>query len=195
VGPLAAGMVLAAGEGKRFGRPKALVQVGGERFVDRAVRLLADGGCWPVVVVTGAEEFEIAGHDVPARVVHNPDWRTGMGSSLRTGLAALRDEHVDAVVIALVDQPQLGPEAVRRLVDARAGGAFVAVATYRGERGNPVLLARDVWDDVAALAEGDTGARAWMKVHPELVTAVPCDGTGEPFDVDFPEDLDRLSGL
>lgn len=184
-GSSVAGLVLAAGEGRRFGGPKAVVELDGERLVDRAVRLLTDGGCSPIVVVDGALPLTVDG----ARVVHNPDWPTGMGSSLRTGLAALGDP-VDAVVVALVDQPWLGAEAVRRLRAARAAGAVVAVAIYDCRRGNPVLLARDVWAGVAELAQGDVGARAFMAAHAELVTPVPCDGTGHPTDIDHPEDLD-----
>jgi len=183
----AAGLVLAAGEGRRFGGPKAVVELDGERLVDRAVRLLADGGCAPVVVVDGAVRLTVPG----AKVVHNPDWRTGMGSSVRVGLAALAAEEANAAVVVLVDQPWLGSRCVRRLREARAGGAFVAAATYDGRRGNPVLLAREVWDDVAAAAHGDQGARGFMAAHPELVTLVDCDGTGRPDDVDRPADLER----
>ncbi|AYY15400.1 nucleotidyltransferase family protein [Actinobacteria bacterium YIM 96077] len=205
----AAGLVLAAGEGRRFGQPKAVVEVEGERLVDRAVRLLADGGCHPVIVVDGAVRLEAMESavsapsapsaeptqpsrrlDVPTvRVVHNPRWPDGMGTSLHVGLDALRGADVGAVVVALVDQPWLSPEAVRRLRAARDGGAFVAVPIYGGQRGNPVLLGREVWDDVLELAKGDVGARAYMKAHPELVTAVPCDGIGSPDDIDYPDDL------
>ncbi len=181
----AAGLVLAAGEGRRFGGPKAVALVDGERLVDRAVRLLSDGGCRPMVVVDGAVPLTVRG----ARVVHNPDWRNGMASSLRAGLDEVRTEDVGAVVVALVDQPWLGPESVQRLRAARSGGAFVAVATYDGQRGNPVLLAREVWDSVVALADADVGARAFMTAHPELVTVVPCDGTGDPADIDRREEL------
>lgn len=179
-----AGLVLAAGEGRRFGRPKALVEVDGERLVDRAVRLLRDSGCDPVVVVSGAVPLEVDG----ARVVDNPNWRSGMGSSLHRGLAAL-PESAEAVVIALVDQPWLGPQAVRYLRTAHASGAVVAVATYAGQRGNPVLLDRSVWAEAARLAQGDVGARALMAAHPELVFEVSCDGTGSPADIDTPTDL------
>ncbi|NED93956.1 nucleotidyltransferase family protein [Phytoactinopolyspora alkaliphila] len=186
-----AGLVLAAGEGRRFGGPKAVARIGGERLVDVAVRLLVEGGCTPIVVVEGAVRLPAADFSVPApvHVVHNPDWSSGMGSSLRAGLNVLGTEPVSAVVITLVDQPWLGPEAVRRLRAAHAGGAFAAVATYGGERGNPVMLARTVWGEAAELATGDTGARSWLRAHPELVTPVPCDGTGEPWDVDYPDDL------
>lgn len=180
-----AGLVLAAGSGSRYGGPKALVEYEGARLVDRAARLLSAGGCDPVVVVSGAVPLSVAG----AIVVHNPDWASGMGSSLRAGLRALSWSAADAVVVALVDQPWVGAEAVTRLRAAWSGGASVAVATYDGRRANPVLLARQVWPEVAALAEGDVGARPFMKAHPDLVIPVDCTGTGTPADVDTPADL------
>ncbi|MFI6786294.1 NTP transferase domain-containing protein [Nonomuraea sp. NPDC050383] len=180
-----AGLLLAAGEGSRLGTPKALVEHEGERLVDRGVRLLEEGGCHPVVVVLGAATVQVRG----AVVVRNPGWRSGMGSSLRVGLAALPEE-AGAVVVALVDQPFIRPEAVRALV---ASGARLAVATYGGRRRNPVLLSRRDFAEVARLAAGDTGARPFLQAHPELVTGVPCDGLGDPADIDTPADLERLS--
>ncbi|TDC47675.1 nucleotidyltransferase family protein [Jiangella ureilytica] len=183
-----AGLVLAAGSGSRYGSPKALVEYEGSRLVDRAARLVSDGGCDPVVVVSGAVSLTVPG----AIVVHNPGWASGMGSSLRAGLRALTASAAGAVVVALVDQPWVGVEAVRRLRSAWSssdGEVSVAVATYDGRRGNPVLLSRHVWDEVAALAEGDVGARPFMRAHPELVTPVDCTGTGLPADVDTPADL------
>lgn len=181
-----AGLVLAAGSGSRFGGPKALVEYEGSRLVDRAARLLAGGGCDPVVVVSGAVSLTVPG----AIVVHNPDWATGMGSSLRAGLRALTASKAGAVVVALVDQPWVGVDAIRRLQTAwRSENATVAVATYDGKRGNPVLLSRSVWGEVATLAEGDVGARPFLQAHPDLVTPVDCTGTGTPADVDTPADL------
>jgi len=180
-----AGVVLAAGEGRRFGGPKAVAVLDGERLVDRAVRLLREGGCAPVVVVSGAAPL-----DVPsARVVHNPQWRSGMGSSLRVGLASVSG--ADAAVLITVDAPWIGAEAVRRVAAAHEAGAGVAVATYGQRRGHPVLLARAHFAEAARLATGDVGARAFLAAYPELVTAVPCDGTGIPDDVDIPADLVR----
>ncbi|MFI6707334.1 NTP transferase domain-containing protein [Nonomuraea sp. NPDC050478] len=178
----AAGLLLAAGEGSRLGRPKALLELAGERLVDRGVRLLEEGGCHPVVVVLGAATVQVRG----AVAVRNPDWRSGMGSSLRAGLAALPAES-RAVVIALVDQPLVRAEAVRALI---ASGAGVAVATYGGRRRNPVLIERRHFAEVAALARGDVGARPFLAAHPELVTEVPC--AGDPADIDTPGDLARL---
>jgi len=211
-----AGILLAAGEGSRLGRPKALVELGGQTLAERGVRLLRDGGADPVLVVTGAVPVRVRG----ARTVHNPDWRTGMGTSLAAGLRALgavapgaADETaglngadvargsavaasaVGAAVIALADQPLVGPEAVRRLVTAYQNGASVAVAAYHGQPRNPVLIAREHWPAVLALATGDTGARPFLRAHPELVTLVECGDTGSPDDVDTPEDLARVRGV
>lgn len=180
-----AGLVLAAGSGSRLGTPKALVEFDGERLVDRAVRTLRAGGCASVTVVLGAAIVEVP----DAEVVLNPGWATGMGSSLRAGLAAL-PETADAVVVALVDQPGIGPEVVARLIEARRAGARVAVATYNGARRNPVLFERNTWEDVAVLAEGDQGARPYLAAHTDLITEVPCDDLGAPDDIDTPADLD-----
>jgi CTP:molybdopterin cytidylyltransferase MocA len=181
-----AGVVLAAGAGRRFGRPKALVELDGERLVDRAVRLLQTGGCDPVVVVSGAVSLVVD----DALVVENADWQTGMGSSLRRGLAAV-PEACEAAVIALVDQPYVGSEAVRRLISANQAGATAAVVTYSGRWRNPVLLARSTWEDVRALAYGDVGARRYLEAHRGDVVEVPGDGTGDPRDIDTPADLPR----
>ncbi|GAA0280820.1 nucleotidyltransferase family protein [Cryptosporangium japonicum] len=176
------GIVLAAGAGRRFGRPKALVEYQGTRLVDRAVSLLASGGCSPVLVVAGAAPLTVSG----ATVVDNPAWESGMGSSVR---AALSVADAAAAVLVPVDTPFLGPEAVRRLIAAYRSGASVAAATYAGKRGHPVLIAAEHWPAVIASARGDVGARAFLRAKPSLVTPVPCDGTGRPDDVDTPEAL------
>ncbi len=185
-----AGVLLAAGEGKRLGTPKALVELGGRRLVDRGVDLLRDGGAAPVVVVMGAVRFAVPG----AVTVHNPDWPTGMGSSLAAGLRALPAD-CTAAVIALVDQPLVGAGAVQRLITAYLAGAEIAVAAYHGKARNPVLLARRHWAGVLDAAVGDAGARPYLRAHPDLVTRVECADTGSPDDVDTPEDVARLGGL
>jgi len=186
-----AGVVLAAGEGRRFGGPKALAEVDGERLVDRAVRVLREGGVPSTYVVQGAAPLAVPG----AEVVDNPGWAEGMGSSLRAGLAALPPD-VGAAVVLLVDQPGLTPAAVRRVLDAAVeplDGAVV-VATYDGHRGHPVLLGRLHWPAVAELAVGDRGARDFLTGHGAGVVEVACGDVADPDDVDTPADLQRLRG-
>jgi nicotine blue oxidoreductase len=188
-----AGLVLAAGESRRLGRPKALVEIDGERLVDRAVRVLHEAGCTTVYVVAGAAQLG----DVSERasgsvhVVDNPEWPTGMGSSVRRGLASVTEA---AVVIMVVDTPGIGAAVVRRLIDAHVCGATAAVATYGGAPRNPVLLAREHFPGVSALAVDDVGARAYLAAHPDVVTQVECSDLADPFDIDTPEDL-RRGGL
>ena len=198
-----AGVLLAAGEGSRFGRPKALVELNGQTLAERGVSLLRAGGADPVVVVTGAVPLELEG----TLAVDNPRWRTGMGSSLQAALQALteaarteaapteaaRGAEIGAVVVALADQPLVGAEAVARLIAAYRDGATVAVATYGGQPRNPVLLAREHWPEVIATATGDQGARAFLRTRPELVTRVECGDTGRPDDIDTTADLDRIA--
>lgn len=183
-----AGILLAAGQGSRLGQPKAQLRLGGASLASRGVRLLGEGGAAPVIVVTGAVAVDAPG----VIVVHNPLWRTGMGSSLAAGLATVPDACA-AAVIALADQPLVGPAAVARLIGAFQDGATVAVAAYQGRRRNPVLLAREHWAEVAALATGDEGARPFLRAHQELVTAVECGDTGRPDDLDTQADLERLA--
>jgi len=174
---LIAGVLLAAGQGSRFGRPKALVELDGQTLAERGIGMLRAGGAEPVLIVTGAAPVEL-GPEHQARTVYNGEWRTGMGSSLRAGLRALTDPdagphvgpHVGAAVVALADQPLVGAAAVSRLIAAYRAGAGVAVAAYDGRPRNPVLLAREHWPEVIAMATGDQGARAFLRAHPDLVT-------------------------
>jgi CTP:molybdopterin cytidylyltransferase MocA len=136
--PRVAGILLAAGEGSRLGQPKALVEIGGQRLVDRGVLLLRAGGADPIIVVTGAAPADVPG----ALVVHNPEWSTGMSSSLTAGLSALcalspeecNAAECSAAVIALADQPLVTPECVKRLIASHRGDATTAVGPDRADR-------------------------------------------------------------
>jgi nicotine blue oxidoreductase len=184
-----AGLLLAAGEGRRYGAPKALVDLAGRPLVDRAAGVLHDAGCDPVVVVLGAAADQVrAVATLPGcLVVDNPRWRAGMGSSLRAGLAALAGTAARSVVVLLVDMPGVTPEAVRR-VAVHAGPSALAVASYAGRRGHPVLLGRDHWPAIAAQAAGDAGARAYLRAHGAETRLVPCEDVADDHDVDTPDD-------
>lgn len=170
------GIVLAAGGGTRLGRPKAELVVGGERLLDRAVRILFEGGCAEVVAVV-RPGTQVDG----ARAVVNPDPERGMGSSLRLGFEAASGSRA---AILLVDVPGVGADAVRRVLAARSP---VAIATYGGRRGHPVVIDRLLWTEVARLAEGDEGARPYLRAHPELIVEVACEGSAA--DIDTQDDL------
>lgn len=190
-----AGLLLAAGGGRRMGGPKALVSFHGEALVHRGVRLLTGAGCRPVVVVVGAaaDEVTVALDGWPVEVVDNADWRSGMGGSVRSGLAALRRRAAPAAVVALVDQPLVAPAAVRRLIAVWRAGAVVAAATFDGRIRTPVLFDRSTWDTVDRSATGDQGARALLRSRPDWVEPVACDDLASPRDVDTDLDLRALT--
>ncbi|KJK33133.1 hypothetical protein UK23_47400 [Lentzea aerocolonigenes] len=186
-----AGLLLAAGAGRRFGTPKALVPLDGKLFVDRAAELLKSAGCDPVVVVLGAKADEVraAASLDGVTVVDNPHWDTGMGSSLRTGLHAIGI--VEAVVVLPVDTPGVTVEALHRLM-ALAEPEVLARAVYHGEIGHPVLIGSDHFAGVMASAAGDQGARDYLKAS--TVRHVECADVADSADVDKPEDLKRRTG-
>jgi CTP:molybdopterin cytidylyltransferase MocA len=192
-----AGLVLAAGDGSRFGRPKAGVILGGRALMDLAIESCVRAGLDPVVVVLGAwwpTSMPAAGRQdgdrADIRLVDNPDWVTGMASSVRAGLAALQDDpDVDAAVLTLVDTPSVGDAHLRRIASALQEGAAAAAATYDGTMRTPAGLTREVWAGVARSVAGDQGARTWLRSHPDLVTAVECADLGSWTDIDTPGDL------
>ncbi|MFJ6612288.1 NTP transferase domain-containing protein [Streptomyces sp. NPDC091289] len=193
--PKVAGVLLAAGGGRRLGgRPKALLEHRGRPLVEHAVRSLRNGGCGPLHVVLGAAADEVmARADLSGcAVVVNPDWEEGMGSSLRLGLAALSATDADAALVLLVDQPGIGAEAVARVRLAYRSRASLAAASYGGERGHPVLFGADRWTDIAAGAVGDQGARAYLREHRDAITLVECSDVAEAYDIDTSQDLKHL---
>lgn len=176
--------MLAAGAGRRFGSPKAVVELAGERLVDRAVRVLAEGGVSRAYVVSGSVALSVPG----AVVVENPDWESGMASTLLAGLDALPPT-AEAALVVLVDHVGLTPAAVRRVAGSAAGPASLVAATYGGRQGHPVVLGRDWWPEVRATAAGDEGARAVLAAHRDVLVPVECSDVATAVDVDRPGDL------
>ncbi len=187
-----AAVVLAAGRGSRFGEdPKPLARLGPRTMLGHAVAAPTTAGLRPIVVVVGYRANDVAkAAGTLAEVVENPDWEEGMSTSLRAALGTLvPNPAVSAAVVALADQPRVGPQAYERLVAAHRDGASLAVATYDGERGHPVLIGRGHWAEAMKLT-GDEGARSLLAAYP--VVEVPCDGTGSSADIDTPADLETL---
>jgi nicotine blue oxidoreductase len=176
------GLVLAAGAGRRLGRPKAEVLLGGTRLIDRAVQTLRAGGCAEVLAVVRSGDVSAEG----AGMVVNPAADDGMGSSLRAGLAALPDD-TEAVVVTLVDLPDVAPGEVRALLGWYRNGASIIVTRRAGIRSHPVLVARRWLTAFAAAAHGDEGGRAFFAGHFDDVDYL--DFPDPISDIDTPEEL------
>jgi CTP:molybdopterin cytidylyltransferase MocA len=176
-----------------MGRPKALVELDGEPLVRRALRVLADGGCGPLVVVLGAAADEVRTALPPGvRSVVAGDWESGMGASLRAGLDAIDpDAGSGAALVHLVDLPGVTAEAVSRLIAGQVDTNTLRRATYDGRPAHPVLLGRAHWAGVRAAATGDAGARGYLAGHPGI-EPVEVGDVAAPEDVDTPEQLARF---
>jgi molybdenum cofactor cytidylyltransferase/nicotine blue oxidoreductase len=164
-----------------MGRPKAELELGGRRLVDRAVEVLRAGGCDPVIAVV-REGMSVE----QAVAVVNQHPERGMRSSL--ALAVQGATGADALAVVLVDAPGVGPQAVRWTITAWRAGR-IAMATFGGVRGHPIVMSPVMWQDALAMAEPDEGARSYLAANHHLVDLVPV--PGDPSDVDRPEDLVR----
>ena len=180
-----AGLVLAAGAGRRYGMPKALAPWRGRPLVERAAEVAREAGLTRTVVVVGAQAERVRAAVPGLDVVENPAWDTGMASSLRAGLAALAGTPAAAAVVLLADMPGVTPAAVRRIAAHAAPGALV-MGGYADRRAHPVLLGRDHWDGVARSASGDRGARDYLRDHAAEVLVVPVGDVADDADVDVP---------
>ena len=180
----AAAVVLAAGAGSRFAGPvhKLDAVLHGRTLLQHAVDSALASAIGPVIVVV-ADHVATPLPDAVTRIV-NDHWRDGQMSSLRAGIAAAAELGSGSVVVGLGDQPFVTPEAWRAVAAAEAP---IAVATYDGRRGNPVKLCREVWELLPP--GGDEGARSLMRLRPDLVGEIPCQGSAT--DVDTLEDLRR----
>lgn len=176
------GIVLAAGAGRRLGRPKAELVVAGRRLLDRAIDTLVAGGCDQVIAVVRSDRLVAAG----ARLVVNPDPDSGLGSSLRCALAAL-DPDCSACVLLLVDLPGIRPAEVAAVIRAHRAGAELVAVRRAGARSHPVLVARRWLPELAAAAAGDQGGRAFFAGHLEDTTFL--DYPDPISDIDTVDDL------
>jgi molybdenum cofactor cytidylyltransferase len=187
-----AAVVLAAGRSTRMGGPNKLVaEIAHRPLVRIAAEEALASRAKPVIVVTGHQrpEVEKALAGLPVTMVHNPDFAEGLGTSLRTGIAAVPAE-ADAAIVCLGDMPHVDAGLIDRLIAAfdPARGALVVVPTFEGKRGNPVLWSRRFFSDLMAV-EGDVGARHLIGRYPEAVVEVAVDDRGAFVDIDTPEAL------
>jgi molybdenum cofactor cytidylyltransferase len=186
---LIGGLILAAGEGARFGGAKQLADLRGRPLVEHAIRAMIASPVGRVILVLGSgAEDVLEGVDLHgAEPVVCARWAEGQSASLASGLAELSE--CEAVVVTLGDQPNLSPDAIRRVIAARGPGAAAVRATYRGAPGHPVLLERELFDRLRDVT-GDHGARNLLLSVSSR--EVPCEDLGGGEDVDTPAELDTL---
>ena len=190
-------VVLAAGSASRMGYPKQTLQFRGQSLLRHAALAALGGGCSPVIVVTGGyaelSRSELNGLDVGE--VFNPQWQTGMASSIRTGLEGLlaANPNVGAAVFLLCDQPYVTADVVSRLIAAHRGTQKPVIASsYRDSLGPPALFGRSLFAQLLRL-EGTAGAKHVIEEKASDAHFLPFPG-GE-LDVDTPDDFSRLIGV
>lgn len=187
--------MLAAGGSSRLGHPKQLIEFQGAPLVRRAAEAARAAGARPVVIVVGADATRVGAvvHDLEDVIVcENPDWKSGMASSLITGLNAIQEmEAVDGVLFLLVDQPLVSPETLASLIESFTSGHRIVAASYEGIVGVPAVIGREYFKELFALS-GDRGAGQWLRAQGSKVHAISVVGAG--LDVDSPEDLEKLLG-
>jgi molybdenum cofactor cytidylyltransferase len=174
-----AGVLLAAGAGTRYGKPKVLV----DGWLQTAVTALADGGCAPVILVLGAAEVP-----APAGViaVTAPGWETGLSASVRAGLAEADNIDADYVVLHVIDTPDVDAAVVARVIKrALASRSGLARAYFSDQPGHPVVIARRHWPDVIGTLSGDQGAGAYLRARND-VEIVDCGDLASGRDHDEP---------
>ena len=196
---MVAGIVLAAGRSRRMGEPKPLLRWEGESFLGRVVRVLREGGCAEVVVVTGPGEEEVPRRIIAealragARVAVNPLPGSEPIDSLRAGLAALSGD-ADAAVVSPADVPGIDPETVRALVAAfHRGGAPIVLPVREGRHGHPGLFSRAVWPELLS-GTLPRGAHTVIAAHAHELEEVPVENPLAFRDVNTPDDYRRLQG-
>jgi molybdenum cofactor cytidylyltransferase len=194
ISPVTVAVLLAAGGGRRYtgDTHKLMAPLRGRPVSAWALDAVMAAGFTDVIVVTGSAPSEIgtlaadaaSGSPTHLHLAHNGSWEQGQATSVHRGIVAASALGATSIVVGLADQPFVHPEAWRAVATAPA---VIAVATYDGRRGNPVRLAAEVWPLLPH--DGDEGARSLMRLRPELVQEVPCQGSAA--DIDTLEDLDR----
>jgi len=185
-------IILAAGESRRLGRPKQLVRMGGETLLDRTFRIVREAGAFPILVVLGANQEAILGKSTfeSARVVSNPNWRTGFSSSICAGIHALQEllPAPEAAMILVCDQPGLSTEHLLRLLYAHTscGHAKIVASYYAGVAGIPAIFPAHFFPALLSL-RADTGARSLLRDPRNPIETIPFE-QGE-WDIDAPTDL------
>jgi molybdenum cofactor cytidylyltransferase len=192
-----AAVVLAAGGSTRFGKPKQFARFRGETFVSRIVKAVIEAGCDPVVVVTGEDSAQIESglQGLAVRIAVNPDWPTGLASSIRGGLKSAMEGAADlgAALLVTCDQPFVDRAVTTRLIQLHStSGKPIVASAYAGTLGIPALFDRSCFPDLLQLS-GDNGAKKIIAGRPHDVASL--DFPAGKIDIDTAADYEKLDSM
>ncbi len=187
-------IILAAGKASRMGKPKQLLTYQGSSLISHAVKVGLNSICKPVVVVLGAykEQIKPQIEKLPVQIVENPYWKTGMSSSIRAGIAAIKESksNLDAIIIALADQPLIDAEVFNQLIQSyQQTGNIIIASAYDDIVGVPALFSNIIFSELINL-EGDKGAKALMRKYRDEVLTIEIPEAA--IDIDTRDDYDKL---
>lgn len=186
-------VLLAAGESRRMGKFKQLLEFGGKTFVECCVDNLLASRAGEVIVVTGHREAEVRGAigDRHVRFVNNPDYHDGMSSSIKRGVGSI-SKSARACLIALADQPQIGADVINRVIEAYVKDEpLIVVPTYEGKNGHPIVVDLKLRDEILAIGPAQ-GLKQVVHAHSSEVIRVEVSTDAVLLDFDYPEDYRRI---
>jgi molybdenum cofactor cytidylyltransferase len=184
-------VVLSAGESSRMGRPKALLPIGGETFLERIVTVLQSTNTGKIIVVIGhnADEMKRKVEHLPVEILVNPQYKLGQLSSLHVAIRALLSEpSCEGMLVHLVDHPYIDSGLVSRMIEGfRSSGKLIVVPRYQGKRGHPVILSRKLFDELLN-APIEQGAKAVVNAHRDDTLEIDAADEGVTIDIDTPDE-------
>lgn len=186
-------ILLAAGESRRMGEFKQLLDLGGKSFVERCTDTLLASNVSEVIIVTGHRESEVrrAIGNRPVRFIHNSGYPSGMASSIKSGVQALNDG-VRACVLALVDQPQIATDVIDRLIETyEKSHPLIVIPTFEGKNGHPLLFDLALREEILSM-DPDHGLREVVRSHASEIAHVEISSREILEDFDLPQDYQRL---
>jgi len=190
-----AAVLLAAGKSERMGKFKQLLPIGGKTFVEACADNLLASMATEVIVVTGHNEAGVraALGNRPVRIINNPDYESGMGSSVRRGVESV-PVAASGILIALADQPLVGPDVLNQIISEYEGNAAtILIPTYRGKKGHPIILNTTIKEEILSM-DPAIGLKQITQAHSKHITYVEVSSDSVLVDFDLPDDLEQLSG-
>ncbi|MCE3240462.1 MAG: molybdenum hydroxylase accessory protein YgfJ family [Deltaproteobacteria bacterium] len=183
-------VVLSAGESSRMGRPKALLPIQGQKFIERIIRVIGQSRVGRTIVVLGHHADQLRGkiEHLPVEVVINPDYRSGQLSSLQAAIRHISDDdRCDGMLVHLVDHPFIDVALVDALIESFfETKKMIVVPRYKGKRGHPVIFSRELFGELLN-APLDQGAKAVVNAHRQETLEIEWQDEGITLDIDTPE--------